>query len=438
MPKKFHLGWFMNFIPPEWDSEWASPDVKNWTNGDFYVDMARSMERACFDFMMIEDTVMVADAYGGTMEGALKNSIFAPKHDPVPLAVKVAANTAHLGVVATMSTSFYPPYLLARACSTVDSIAEGRFGWNIVSSAEDRAAQNFGLEGLPEHDERYNVAEEYFDVVNQLWDSWDADAVVMDRETNTFADYRKVRTIDFEGKYFKSRGPLNTVPSPQHRPAFLQAGASPRGRAFAAGAADAIVAVGTGTAGMKEYRDDIRARAEAAGRDPDHIKLLFCVSPTIAATEAEARAEVERLTSSDAYVEKTLVSISANTEIDFKQFDLDKPLPEGLTTNGERGSLEHFMRGDGTPGPKTLRQLAIDWAKTGVEFVGTAEQVAQQMGEAMEEIGGDGFLIMKPGWDLNRKYIHSITDGLVPALQRLGLTRTEYTKSTLRETLREF
>uniref|UniRef100_UPI0004C77D60 LLM class flavin-dependent oxidoreductase n=1 Tax=Streptomyces cellulosae TaxID=1968 RepID=UPI0004C77D60 len=202
--------------------------------------------------------------------------------------------------------------------------------------------------------------------------------------------------------------------------------------------ADAIIAVGTGIAGMKEYRDDIRARAEQAGRNPDHIKLLFCVSPTIAATEAEARAEVERLTSSDVYIEKTLVSISANTEIDFKQFDLDKPLPEGLTTNGERGSLEHFMRGDGTPGPKTLRQLAIDWAKTGVEFVGTAEQVAKQMGEAMEEIGGDGFLIMKPGWDLNRKYIHSITDGLVPELQRLGLTRTEYTKSTLRETLREF
>ena len=133
-----------------------------------------------------------------------------------------------------MSTSFYPPYLLARLASTVDSIAEGRFGWNIVSSAEDRAAQNFGLDGLPEHDERYNVADEYFDVVSQLWDSWDADAVVMDRETHTYADYKKVRTIDFVGKYFKSRGPLNTVPSPQHKPTFLQAGASPRGRAFAA------------------------------------------------------------------------------------------------------------------------------------------------------------------------------------------------------------
>jgi FMN-dependent oxidoreductase (nitrilotriacetate monooxygenase family) len=438
MTKKFHLGWFMNFIPPEWNTDDASPDVQNWPNGRFYVDMARSMERACFDLIMIEDTVMVADAYGGTMEGSLKHSAFAPKHDPLPLVVLIAANTSRMGVVATLSTSFYPPYLLARTCSTIDSIAEGRFGWNIVSSAEDRAAQNFGLEGLPEHDERYNVAEEYFEVVNQLWDSWEADAVVMDRDAHTYADYRKVHTIDFDGKYFKSRGPLNTVPSPQHRPTFLQAGASPKGRQFAAGAADTIIAVGTGIEGMKEYRDDIRARAQAAGRNPDDVKLLFVVSPTVAATEEEARAEVERLLSHPSYVEKSLVSISSNTEIDFKQFDLDEPLPAELTTNGERGSLEYFMRGDGTAGPKTLRQLVLHRAKRGLELIGTPDQVAKKMGEAMEEVGGDGFLIAKPGWDLSRKYIDSICDGLVPALQRLGLTRTEYTKSTLRETLREF
>jgi FMN-dependent oxidoreductase (nitrilotriacetate monooxygenase family) len=438
MTKKFHLGWFMNFIPPEWDTDDASPDAREWPNGRFYVDMARSMERACMDLIMIEDTVMVADAYGGTMEGALKHSAFAPKQDPIPLAVQIAVNTTNLGVVATMSTSFYPPYLLARLSSTVDSIAHGRFGWNIVSSAEDRAAQNFGLDGLPEHDERYNVAEEYFDIVNQLWDSWEADAVVMDRETHTFADFNKVHTIDFHGKYFKSRGPLNTVPSPQHRPTFLQAGASPKGRQFAAGAADAIIAVGTGIEGMKEYRNDIRARAKAAGRNPDDVKLLFVVSPTIAATEQEARAEVERLLSHPSYVEKSLVSISSNTEIDFKQFDLDEPLPADLTTNGERGSLEYFMRGDGSPGPKTLRQLVMHRAKRGLELVGTPDQVATKMGEAMEEVGGDGFLIAKPGWDLSRKYIESICDGLVPALQRHGLTRTEYTKPTLRETLREF
>jgi alkanesulfonate monooxygenase SsuD/methylene tetrahydromethanopterin reductase-like flavin-dependent oxidoreductase (luciferase family) len=260
----------------------------------------------------------------------------------------------------------------------------------------------------------------------------------MDRETHTYADYRKVRTIDFVGKYFRSRGPLNTVPSPQHRPAFLQAGASPRGRAFAAGAADAIVAVGTGTEGMKEYRDDIRARAAAAGRNPDDVKLLFVVSPTVAATETEAWAKVQRVLEHPSYIEKSLVNISSNTEIDFKQFDLDEPLPEGLTTNGERGSLEYFMRGDGSPDPKTLRELVLHRAKRGLELVGTPAQVAQKMGEAMEEVGGDGFLIAKPGWDVSRAYITDICDGLVPELQRLGLTRTEYTASTLRGTLREF
>jgi len=438
MTNKFHLGWFMNFVPPEWDTDDASPDVAQWPNGMFYVDMARSMERACFDLIMIEDTVMVADAYGGTMEGALKHSAFAPKQDPVPLATLIAAKTSQIGVVATMSTSFYPPYLLARLASTVDSIAEGRFGWNIVSSAEDRAAQNFGLDALPEHDERYNVAEEYFDVVNQLWDSWEHDAVVMDRDTHTYADFNKVHTIDFDGKYFKSRGPLNTVPSPQHRPAFLQAGASPKGRQFAAGAADAIIAIGPNVEAMKEYRDDVRARAEAAGRNPDHVKLLFVVSPTIAATEEEAYAEVERLHAHPSYVEKSLVNISSNTEIDFSKFPLDESLPDDLTTNGELGSLRNFMRGDGTPGPKTLRELVHHRAKRGLNLIGTPEQVAQRMAEAMEEIGGDGFLIAKPGWDMTRKYITQICDGLVPELQRLGVVRTEYTKPTLRETLREF
>jgi long-chain alkane monooxygenase len=259
---------------------------------------------------------------------------------------------------------------------------------------------------------------------------------VMDRKTHTYADYRKVHTIDFHGKYFKSRGPLNTVPSPQHRPTFLQAGASPKGRQFAAGAADAVIAVGTGIEGMKEYRNDIRARAKAAGRNPDDIKLLFVVSPTVAATEEEARAAQKRFGASDRFVEKALVGISSNTEIDFKQFDLDEPLPEGLTTNGERGSLEHFMRGDGTPGPKTLRQLAVAASSFGLEFVGTPAQVADQMESAITEIGGDGFLLWRRG--LTRGYIESICDGLVPELQRRGLTRTEYTKPTLRETLREF
>ncbi len=263
--------------------------------------------------------------------------------------------------------------------------------------------------------------------------------MVMDRKTHTFADFNKVHTIDFDGKYFKSRGPLNTVPSPQHRPTFLQAGASPKGRQFAAGAADAIIAVGTGVEGMKEYRDDIRARA----KPPAAIPMTSNFSSSSHRRSRRPKPKPARRWPDSRpppnFEEKALVGISSNTEIDFKQFDLDEPLPADLTTNGERGSLEHFMRGNGAPGPKTLRELVHERTTRGLELVGTADQVAEKMGEAMEEIGGDGFLISRGGGrDLSREYITEVCDGLVPALQRRGLMRTEYTTSTLRETLREF
>ena len=434
--KPFHLGWFTNFTPEAWDSPWGTHGETDWTGG-FYVDLAKSLERACFDYIILEDTCMVADAYGGTMEGSLKNAVFAPKHDPVPLATLIAAATSRLGVVATMSTSFYPPYMLARVSSTIDHIARGRFGWNIVSSAEDRAAQNFGFDAMVEHDARYDMADEYFDLVCQLWDSWEPGAVIMDRETGTYADHTKVHAINFEGKYYKSRGPLNTVRSPQGRPVFVQAGASPRGREFASKSADSIIAVATGIEGMKAYRDDIRARMEANGRKPDDCKVLFLVSPILGSTEAEARAEEERITSAPGYIEQVLVGISSNTEIDFSQFELDEPLPT-VTTNGERGSLEKFVQGTGGSGTKSLRQLAKERLARCVELVGTPEQVADRMGEVMEEVGGDGFLITRPGNDLSRKYITEITEGLVLALQRRGLTRTAYTYDQFRDNLLDF
>src|SRR5213595_359649 len=133
-----------------------------------------------------------------------------------------------------MSSSFYPPFLLARAAATIDHLSHGRFGWNVVTSGEDRAAQNFGLDRLYEHDHRYEMADEYMDLVFQLWESWDEDAVVMDRERNVYADFKKVHTVDFAGQFYKSRGPLNTARPPQGRPVICQAGASPKGREFAA------------------------------------------------------------------------------------------------------------------------------------------------------------------------------------------------------------
>src|SRR5258708_36886773 len=389
--KRFHLGWFMNFTANEWNTPFGN-DGMPW-NGKFYIEMAQAMEKACFDYIMIEDTLMVSEAYGGNAEVYLKYATMAPKTDRAALAAIMAAATSKMGIVATMSTTFYPPFLLARLASTLDSIAEGRFGWNIVTSGEDGSAQNFGMDKLTEHDLRYDIADEYVDLVCQLWESWEPDAVIRDRETNTYADFKKVHAIHFAGKYFKSRGPLNTVRSPQGRPSFVQAGGSPKGRQFASKYADSIIAVANGVEGMKAYRDDVRARAAAQGRNPDDIKVLFVVSPTLGSTEEEALARKRNFVESDQFFEQSLASISSVTDIDFSQFELDEPLPP-LETNGERGSLDKFAQwGSG----KTLRQLVIEagGAADSIGLGGTPRPVAEKVGAARGQGGGDGVLISK-------------------------------------------
>ena len=380
--KPLHLGWFMNFTPGEWDHPLAAGGAP-W-DGKFYVDMAQALERACFDYIMIEDTLMVSEAYGDSAEAALKHALQVPKHDPAPLAALISAATTRLGVVATLST-------LA----------------------------------------------EYVELVCKLFDSWDDDAVVMDRATGTYADYRKVRPVHYEGKYFKCRGPLNTVRSPQGKPVFVQAGGSPRGRAFAARHADSIIAIATGVEGMKQYRDDVRRHAVTFGRDPDDIKVLFLIYPILAETDEEAQVRRQRLISSPSFIERALASTATVTDIDFSKYDLDQPLPR-LTTNGEQGSLDKFAQwGSG----KTLRQLAMErFSAPGseVDFVGSPETVADRMANVMEQVGGDGFLISTPFQRTSRRFIVEVTEGLVPALQRRGLMRTAYSGKTLREVLGEY
>jgi FMN-dependent oxidoreductase (nitrilotriacetate monooxygenase family) len=436
MAKKMHLAWFMNFTPDEWREPFGQGG--NPWDGRFYMEMAQTLERACFDYIMIEDKLMVPQTYGGSRDFALKNAMMVPKHDPAPLATAMGMVTSRLGVVATMSTMAYPPFLLARLCSTIDSLTRGRFGWNIVTSAEDLAAKNFNMDKLPLRETRYEMAEEYMEVVNKLFDSWDHDAVVLDREKGIYVDPSKVRTIDHVGKHYQVRGPLNTVPSPQQRPIYVQAGASPRGRDFAARFADSIISVASGPAEMKAFRDDIRTRAAQVGRDPDEIKVLFCVTPTLGETEFEAQEKYKRQMSSEYFITDTLASISAITEIDFSKFDLDKPLPEKLVTNGESGSLDKFQQwGSG----KTLRELVVSGGGglvSSVELIGTPDQVAERMGEVMEEVGGDGFLITTPVLRVSRRYLMEVADGLVPALQKRGLARTSYAHELLRDNLREF
>jgi FMN-dependent oxidoreductase (nitrilotriacetate monooxygenase family) len=434
--KPFHLGWFMNFTPDEWREPFGQGGSP-W-DGQFYIEMARTLERACFDYIMIEDKLMVSETYGGSAEAGLRGGVMVPKQDPAPLAVAMGMATSRIGVVATMSTLGYPPFLMARLSSTIDSLTKGRFGWNIVTSAENLAAQNFGLDELPAREVRYAMAEEYMDVMGKLFDSWEPGAVLLDRDAGIYADFRKVHPINHVGKYYKVRGPLNTVRSPQGRPVYVQAGASPRGRDFAAKHADSIVSIASGVADMKAFRDDVRARAAKLGRNPDDIKILFCVTPTVGETEQDAHDRHNRMLNAPHFIDDMLASISAITDIDFAKYDLDQPLPERLVTNGEQGSLDKFQQhGSG----KTLRQLVVDGAGgivSSVELIGTPDQVAERMGDVMAEVGGDGFLITTPVLRVSRRYVVEIADGLIPALQKRGLTRTAYKHDTLRDHLLEY
>ncbi|GAA1855166.1 NtaA/DmoA family FMN-dependent monooxygenase [Pseudonocardia ailaonensis] len=429
----FRLGWFGNLTTPEWRTGWSN-DALSWTDARYYVDMVRDMERAGFDFMMLEDSLMVSDVYAGTAELELKMAMYAPKLDPVPVISMLAYATEHIGIVGTASTTFYPPYLLARTFSTLDHVTRGRVGWNIVTSSEDRAAQNFGMEKLPEHDLRYEIAEEFVDVVTALWESWEPDAIVADPVSGYYADHTKVAPIHHEGKHFKVRGPLNTPRSPQGRPVICQAGASPRGRDFAAKNADMLLCIPNGLDGMKEYRDDIRARAEGFGRDPDEIKVFFVVAPIIGRTTDEALAKQAAFRADrQRNFEAQMVHFAAIMEIDFSVLDPDQPIPDTVTTNGHQGTFEGWKQ---VFGGRTIKEAASDMRVASMELVGTPDHIADQMDKAMEYVGGDGFMFLAQ--PTSRQYIREITEGLCPALRRRGLIRTGFAHEHFRDNLRSF
>jgi FMN-dependent oxidoreductase (nitrilotriacetate monooxygenase family) len=431
--KQFHLGWFMNntYGVHGWNQPWGGGDGQDWTQPDLHIEMAKAFERACFDYFLLEDSLFVPDNYGGTADFYLRRALRAPKNDPLPLVPLIAQATTHLGIVPTISTSFYPPFLLARLIATLDLMSKGRVGCNFVTSTAERAAQNFGLDTHIEHDLRYEMADEFVDLVSKLWSSWDADAIVTDREAGVFVDPGKVRAIDFKGRFFSSRGPLNTARPPQGRPVLVQAGGSPQGRHFAAKHMDSVVAAVSTVPEMKTFRADLRQRLAAAGRDPNSCKLFFVVVPTLGETNAEAQERFRRRQAQrEASPEMTLAQMGSLTDIDFSGFDLDAPLGE-LTTNGQQGTLKRFLAQGAT-----LREIASKY-RYGLEdpVVGTAEHVAGAMAEVMQEVGGDGFMFSGP---VTRRHVAEITDGVVPELQRLGVVRMAYEHRHFRDNLLAF
>ncbi|AMM22550.1 FMNH2-dependent monooxygenase [Frondihabitans sp. PAMC 28766] len=433
----FHLGWFLGygFGVYGWNEQWSGNVGRDVANPQLFIDAATSLERAGFDYMMLEDSSVVPDVYGGGLEYSLRTGIV--RHDPMPLVPLLAAATKHLGIVATAATSFYPPFLAARLMSTLDHLTHGRAGLNLVTASPHASAQNYGYEQHFEHDLRYEMADEWVQAVKALWDTWDADALVLDEATGVFADHTKVHHANFEGQFFKTRGPLNTVPSPQHHPVLCQAGGSPKGRDLGAKNADTLIAAARGVPAMKEYRDDIRRRAAGFGRNPDDAKVLFLVSPVLGDTQREAEDKRDRmLTATEASIEGQLANLSYLSGFDFGTFALDEPLPTELKgkSNGHQSVIEEFLRkADG----KTLREALPNQRDTtgSIDLVGTPDSVAAQMEEAMDEVGGDGFLI---GLPVTRKNLTEVCDGLAPVLRRKGLIRDGYEHDTFRENLLAF
>jgi FMN-dependent oxidoreductase (nitrilotriacetate monooxygenase family) len=432
----FHLAWFLQGSSIQaWGEPWIGNISEDWMSAEMFVDLARSIERACFDYLLIEDSIYVGETWQNSREIYLKNGMSIPRQEPSVVATMMLGATSRLGIVPTLSTFAYAPYLTARIVGTMDQMSGGRAGWNMVTGSSDLSARNFGMDKLPPHDQRYDMADEYIDICKKLWNSWEPDSIVADRKSGVLIDHEKVHLIDYEGQFYRCRGPLNSGPCPQGQPVIAQAGGSEKGRTFAAKHADTIVAHVKGTDKMKEYRDDVRARMASFGRDPDSCKVLFLISPILAETaeEAQARAAAREAAAATS-IDRRLAQIGWSTNIDFSQFDLDQPLGE-LTTNGHQQSLAQFLR---KAGKKTLREAIISYTSGGasIDLVGTPDQVAAQMGEAMEEVGGDGFLFSMP--NVNRRSTAEITDGLVPALQQRGLVRQSYGRKMLRENLLEF
>ncbi|MES2712513.1 MAG: NtaA/DmoA family FMN-dependent monooxygenase [Pseudomonadota bacterium] len=438
MARPFHLGWFLQGSSVQaWSEPFSGAIGRDWMVPDLFCDMARMLEAACFDYILIEDSSYVGESYGGSTEIYLKHGLAVPRQDPAITATLMLAATKRIGIVPTFATFTHPPYLLARMMASLDQISSGRAGWNMVTGSSDVAARNYGLPRLPEHDLRYDMADEYMKVVNGLWDSWEPGAIIADTQSGVLVDHTKVRSVDFEGQWFRTHGPLNSGPCPQGRPVIAQAGGSPRGKQFASANADTIVAMIKGTAGMKAYRDDVRARAAAQGRNPDDVKVLFLVNPILGDTQEEALArKAARLRRAEASIPQLLAFFGKITNIDFGKYDLDTPVDQlTLSTNGHQQSLDDFKR---VAGKKSLREAMLSYRGTSgsIELVGTPDAVAGQMAEAMEEVGGDGFLFSMN--DVSRRIVAEVADGLVPALQARGLTRRAYTHVQFRDNLLEF
>ena len=328
---------------------WTHPDDQSSTykDAEYWTHLAQVLERGRFDTIFLADVLGVYDVYQGSRDAAIRQGAQAPVNDPAFVVPIMAQATKNLGFGLTVSTSYEHPYIFARRMSTLDHLTKGRIGWNVVTSYLNSAAKNIGLDNQVGHSERYEVADEYMEVVYKLWEgSWEEDAVLVDKENRIFADPEKVHDIQHEGKYFNVPGAHLCEPSPQRTPVIFQAGASSRGKEFAAKHAELVFISAPTTEVTKRTVQSLRQEVEAAGRNPEDIKIISSLTPIVGLTQEAAEAKYEEFKKHISY-EGALALLGGWTGIDFSEYDPDDKI-EYVKNDAMRSVVENFTNADPT------------------------------------------------------------------------------------------
>ena len=423
--RKMRLGTFLagtGSNMASWRHPNAVPDAA--INLEYYRWLTRRAEEAKLDFAFFGDGLYISEK---------SHPNFLNRFEPLTLLAALAMDTTHIGLAATLSTTYSDPFTVARQFSSIDHLSDGRAGWNIVTSPLEGSALNYGKPEHPAHDLRYRMADEFIQVTKGLWDSWEDGAFVRNKETGQFIDPEKLHRVDYKGEFYSVQGPLNISRSRQGRPVLIQAGSSEAGKSFAAKVADAVF---TGQANRSDavmFSKDVKGRAAAAGRDPAGVLVLPGCSPIVGRTAAEAEAKYREI--ADLVVMNDALNYLGRffNDIDFTQFELDAPFPDlgDFGRNGWESTTDHIKQAAREEG-LTLRDVALRSTTPRHEFIGTPAQVADRMQEWFESGAADGFMLS--GSVLPDGFIDFI-DHVLPILKERGLFRTEYEADTLRGNL---
>ena len=412
---------------------WRHPDAQADAGVNFkhYVRLAQAAEAAKFDLVFLADG---AGARGGNMEVLSRTAhSYVAQFEPITLLSALAAVTERIGLVATASTSFNEPYHVARKFASIDHISNGRAGWNVVTSASEDEARNFNLEHHIEHGMRYRRAREFVDVVTGLWDSWDDDAFLRDKESGRFFDPQKRGALAHRGEFFKVQGPLNVPRPPLGRPVIVQAGSSEPGKELAALNGEVVFTAQQTLEDAKAFYADVKGRLARHGREPDDLKIMPGVFPVVARTRAEAQAKFEQLQDLIHPVVGLSLLSGWSGGVDLSDYPLDGPIPDFPDTNASK-SRQQLLVDLARRENLSIRQLylRVAGARGHWQLVGTAADIADQLEERFVEYGADGYNVMPP---VLPSGLDDFIALVLPELRRRGLWREDYEGRTLREHL---